>query len=287
VTEPTLRLAAACLHRGEEPPLGGGRPVGNLFFAGCNLRCGFCQNHQISHHPAAGERIAPAECAQRMLALAAAGAGAIGLVTPTHQGAAVARAVELARLQGLALPVIYNSNGTDGPTVLARFDGLVDVYLPDFKYGSDAIAQDLSRVSGYVARARRAVAIMHAQVGHLPDDQAEGEARRGLIVRHLVLPGGLAGTARVARELVGAVGDGLWLSLMAQYHPGALAQTDAGRALARLHPELTRPLLPAEYEQALQDVEDAGLYRLFTQDPGAAPAEGWPDFDRPEPFTWS
>jgi putative pyruvate formate lyase activating enzyme len=225
---PPIYLSAAVVHLGEEPPIGGDRGVGNLFFSGCNLRCCYCQNHQTSHHPRRGEALQPEACAERILALADQGAAAIGLVSPTHQARSVARAVELARVAGLTLPVVYNSNGTDGPQVLARFDGLVDIYLPDFKYGSDAIAWKLSRVRDYVRRACRAVREMHRQVGHLPDDQAQGRARRGLIVRHLVLPGGLAGTGRVARMLADEVGDELWLSLMAQYHPEPLTHTAGG-----------------------------------------------------------
>lgn len=283
---PPIYLAAASLHKGEEPCLGGGLPVGNLFFSGCNLRCGFCQNQQISHAPRIGERLTPEGFAERILALAGQGAGAIGLVSPTHQGRGIARAVELARLQGLALPVIYNSNGTDPVAILRRFDGLVDIYLPDFKYGADAVAWELSRVKGYVGRATAAVAEMHRQVGHLDDTAAETDARRGLIVRHLCLPGGLAATGRVARLLAETVGDGLWLSLMAQYHPAPLFESEAGEALARRFPELARTITVAEYEEAIDACGLAGLTRLFLQDPAAAPELGLPDFRREEPFVW-
>jgi putative pyruvate formate lyase activating enzyme len=283
---PPIYLSAAVVHLGEEPPIGGDHGVGNLFFSGCNLRCCFCQNHQTSHHPRRGEALSAEECAERIHALAAQGAAAIGLVSPTHQARSVARAVELARLGGLRLPVVYNSNGTDGPQVLARFDGLVDLYLPDFKCAADAIAWQLSRVRDYVHRARRAVREMHRQVGHLPDDQAMGRARRGLIVRHLVLPGGLAGTGRVARMLADDVGEGLWLSLMAQYQPAPLAHTGGGAAALAGFPELGRTITAAEYEEALDAARLAGLTRLFTQDLATAPTTGLPDFDRPEPFLW-
>ncbi|HBB39948.1 MAG: radical SAM protein [Nitrospirae bacterium CG18_big_fil_WC_8_21_14_2_50_70_55] len=284
---PLIYLASACLHRGEEPCLGGGRPVGNLFFSGCNLRCGFCQNHQISQRPRSGEGVTAEGCAARMVALAEQGAGAIGLVSPTHQGRAIAAAVAIARGHGLELPIIYNSNGTDPVATLRRFDGLVDIYLPDFKYGTDAVAWPLSRVQGYVARAVAAVAEMHRQVGHLADGAAATSARRGLIVRHLVLPGGLAGTGRVARLLAETVGDGVWLSLMAQYHPAPLLENAAGRELARQFPELTRTLTRAEYEEAIETCGLAGLTRLFLQDLATAPAAGLPDFRCAEPFAWS
>jgi len=221
-----------------------------------------------------------------MVALAEEGAGAIGLVSPTHQGRAIAEAVAIARRLGLDLPVVYNSNGTDPVATLRRFDGLVDIYLPDFKYGSDAIAWPLSRVKGYVGRAVPAVAEMHRQVGHVADDAAHTTARRGLIVRHLCLPGGLAGTGHVARLLAETVGDGLWLSLMAQYHPAPLMETEVGRDLARRFPELTRTVTPAEYAEAIDACGLAGLTRLFLQDPVAAPEEGLPDFERREPFVW-
>jgi len=260
--------------------------VGNLFFSGCNLRCGFCQNHQISHRPRSGEMLTVEGCAAQMVALAEAGAGAIGLVSPTHQGRSIAEAVGLARRLGLDLPVVYNSNGTDPVATLRRFDGLVDLYLPDFKYGSDGVAWPLSRVKGYVGRATAAVAEMHRQVGHLADEAAHTTARRGLIVRHLVLPGGLAATGRVARLLAETVGDGLWLSLMAQYNPVPLAETEAGCDLIRAFPELTRTVTPAEYGEAIEACGLAGLIRLFLQDPAVAPAEGLPDFQREEPFVW-
>ena len=284
---PSIYLAAAVVHLGEEPPIGGERGVGNLFFSGCNLRCCFCQNHQTSHHPRRGEALSPEQCAERILALAAQGAEAIGLVSPTHQARSVARAVELARLAGLTLPVVYNSNGTDGPQVLARFDGLVDLYLPDFKYGSDAMAWQLSQVRDYVHRARRAVREMHRQVGHLPDDQALGRARRGLLVRHLVLPGGLASTGRVMRHLAEDLGEELWLSLMAQYHPEPLAHTVGGAAALASFPELGRTITAAEYEEALDAARLAGLTRLFTQDLATAPTTGLPDFERSDPFVWA
>ena len=287
MASPPIYLAAACLHRGEEPCLGGGGPVGNLFFSGCNLRCGFCQNHQISHRPRSGEVLTAEGCAARMVAMAEEGAGAIGLVSPTHQGRAVAAAVAIARSGGLDLPIIYNSNGTDPVATLRRFDGLVDLYLPDFKYGSDAIAWPLSRVKGYVGRAVATVAEMHRQVGHLPDSAAHTAARRGLIVRHLCLPGSLAATGRVARLLAETVGDGLWLSLMAQYNPAPLAETEAGRDLARRFPELGRTVTPAEYSEAIEACSLAGLTRLFLQDLAAAPESGLPDFGREEPFVWS
>jgi putative pyruvate formate lyase activating enzyme len=284
---PPIYVSAAVIHLGEEPPIGGAGGVGNLFFSGCNLRCSFCQNHQTSHHPRRGAALSPEACAARILALAAQGAGAIGLVSPTHQARSIARAVELARRAGLTLPVVYNSNGTDGPRVLAHFDGLVDLYLPDFKYGSDAVAWELSRVKGYVDRARRAVREMHRQVGHLPDGQATTRARRGLIVRHLVLPGGLAGTGQVARMLAADVGEGLWLSLMGQYHPEPLAHTGGGATAAARFPELRRTITAAEYDDALDAVRRAGLTRLFTQDIATAPTTGLPDFDRAEPFVWA
>jgi putative pyruvate formate lyase activating enzyme len=283
---PPIYLSAAVVHLGEEPPIGGDRGVGNLFLSGCNLRCCFCQNHQASHHPRRGEALSPERCAERIVALAASGAEAIGLVSPTHQARSVARAVELARLNGLSLPVVYNSNGTDGPQVLARFDGLVDVYLPDFKYGSDAIAWELSRVRNYVHRARRAVREMHRQVGHLPDDQALHHARRGLIVRHLVMPGGLAGTSRVMRLLAEDLGEALWLSLMAQYVPEPLTYIGGGAAAVTRFPELGRTITAAEYEEALDAARLAGLTRLFTQDLATSPTTGLPDFDRAEPFLW-
>jgi putative pyruvate formate lyase activating enzyme len=284
---PPIYLSTAVVHLGEEPPIGGADGVGNLFFSGCNLRCAFCQNHQTSHNPRRGESLTPEQCAERILALADQGAGAIGLVSPTHQARSVARAVELARLAGLTLPVVYNSNGTDGPQVLARFAGLVDLYLPDFKYGADAIAWQLSRVKGYVDRARRAVREMHRQVGHLADREATSRARRGVIVRHLVLPGGLAGTGRVARMLVDDVGEELWLSVMGQYHPEPLAHTTHGPAALAAYPELGRTLTAAEYDDALDATRLAGLTRLFTQDLTTAPTTGLPDFDRAEPFLWN
>ncbi len=242
-------------HHGEEDVLRGWRGSGTIFFSGCNLHCVYCQNADISQ-ARVGEPVTPEELAAIMLELQRWGCHNINLVSPTHVAAPIALAILIAAEQGLKLPVVYNTGGYDAPQALALMDGLIDLYMPDMKYADDATGERFSAVRNYPSVNRAAVREMHRQVGDLEID-ARGLARRGLLVRHLVLPGGLAGTARIAQFLADEVSRNTYINVMAQYHPAYRAR-ECSADDAPLHRRIT----PEEYQAALDAVRAAGLWRL-------------------------
>jgi putative pyruvate formate lyase activating enzyme len=211
------RVSSFGPHFGEEPPLSGSRGSGTIFFAWCSLRCDFCQNWEISRR-GDGEETGAAELATMMLELQALGCHNVNLVTPSHVVGQVLEAVAIAAQAGLRIPLVYNTGGYDSPEALALLDGVVDIYMPDAKYGSSDIARRCSHVPDYVEVNRRAVREMHRQVGDLVLDE-QGIAIRGLLVRHLVLPGDLAGTEEVLAFIAAELSPQTYLSLMSQYRP--------------------------------------------------------------------
>ncbi len=245
------RVASYGPHHGEEDPLRGRRGSGTIFFSWCNLRCLYCQNHDISQAPA-GVELERDELASIMLSLQAMGCHNINLVSPSHVVAEILQALVLAAEAGLRLPMVYNTGGYDSPESLALLDGVVDIYMPDMKYSDRVVARDLSKIGNYLEVNRAAVREMHRQVGDLVLDD-EGIARRGLLVRHLVLPGGLAGTEEVVRFLAEEISPNTYLNLMDQYRPAYHA---------REHPPLDRPITTAEYQHAVRLARAVGLTRL-------------------------
>lgn len=241
-------LSSYAPHFGEEPPLVGSHGSGAIFFAYCNLRCIYCQNYTISQQ---GEGIpaGAAQIAQAMLSLQAIGCHNINLVTPTHVVPQILEALLLAAARGLELPLVYNCGGYESLETLALLDGVIDIYMPDMKYSSESLAREYSGVPDYPAVNRSAVKEMHRQVGDLRVDD-DGVATRGLLVRHLVLPHGLAGTDGVARFLAEEVSPGTYLNVMPQYRPAYLA----GNA-----PLLSRTLAGDEFQQAIGAAARCGL----------------------------
>lgn len=204
-------------HHGEEGPIRGRRGSGTVFFSFCNLACDYCQNFGLSRL-GEGRETSPTALVAIFLALQEEGCHNVNLVSPTHVLPQVLEALRLAAGSGLAIPLVWNSGGYDSPEALALLDGVVDVYMPDMKYGDGQTALRYSHVPDYPAVNRAAVKEMHRQVGDLVLD-GEGVAVRGLLVRHLVLPGGLAGSEEVFRFLAREVGTNTWLNVMGQYHP--------------------------------------------------------------------
>jgi putative pyruvate formate lyase activating enzyme len=245
-------------HHGEEDPLRGSRGSGTIFFSWCNLRCVFCQNWEISHK-GAGHEVDPEELAGMMLALQRQGCHNINLVSPSHVVAQIIAAVAIAARKGLRLPLVYNTGGYDSAEALALLDGIIDIYMPDMKYGDSDIARRYSRVRDYVRVNRAAVREMHRQVGDLVLDE-HGVARRGLLIRHLVLPGNLAGTEQVLAFIAGEISAHTYLNLMDQYHPCYRAGD---------YPPLDRPLQVAEFEAACEMAARHHLHRLDRR-------QGWP-----------
>jgi len=238
-------------HFGEESPLVGKGGSGTIFFANCNLRCDFCQNYDISQL-GQGREVEPEELARMMLWLQERGCHNINLVSPTHVVPQALAGLLIAAEAGLRLPVVYNTGGYDARPTLELLDGVVDIYMPDMKYVDADVAWNLSHVQDYPRHNQKAVREMHRQVGDLVLDQ-RGVARRGLLVRHLVLPAGLAGTAGVVRFLAEEISRDTYLNVMDQYRPCYRA--------AEL-PSLGRRLTGQEYQEAVQLALDAGLHRL-------------------------
>jgi putative pyruvate formate lyase activating enzyme len=243
-------------HMGEEDPLRGYRGSGTIFFAWCNLNCQYCQNYDISQlgH---GEETEPEGIASMMLALQERGCHNVNLVSPTHVVAPILAAVLIAAEAGLRLPLVWNTGGYDSLPALELLANVVDIYMPDIKYADEGIAYQYSKVKHYPAVNQAAVKEMHRQVGDLVVDE-NGVALRGLLVRHLVLPGGLAGTAETARFLADEVSRDTYVNVMDQYRPCYKA--------AEL-PPLDRRTTRAEYDQALQQAREAGLHRFDKREP--------------------
>ena len=240
-------------HFGEENCLRGWNGSGTIFFSGCNLRCVFCQNHDISWE-VRGERVTPARLAQMMLQLQARGCHNINWVTPEHVVPQILEAVPLAVAGGLRLPIVYNTSAYDSLDSLQLMEGIVDVYMPDFKVWSQQAARRYLRRPEYAEVARQAVKEMHRQVGPLEFDQ-DGLARRGLLLRHLVMPGMLEETEAVLRFVAEELGPDTYVDLMAQYYPAGLVGGD-GRDR---YPEIDRHLYREEYLRAVEAARDLGL----------------------------
>ena len=246
--------AAFSLHPGEEPPLSGTGGAGNIFFSGCNLECVFCQNYPISQL-GVGRLMKVEELAREMLSLERRGANNINLVTPTPWYPQIARALVLARGEGLNLPVVSNTNGYEKEETVSLLRDFVDVYLPDMKYADDRSAFRLSGAVDYVGHNRRAVRVMFRQAGHLRTD-GDGLAMGGLIVRHLVLPEDLSGTEDVLDHLAAVYGPEICVSLMFQYFPAWRSVDD---------PRLGRKLNDGERERALDLLTRKGFRRGWYQ----------------------
>jgi putative pyruvate formate lyase activating enzyme len=238
-------------HHGEEDPLRGDNGSGTIFFSWCNLRCVFCQNWEISQK-GMGREVAPEAIADMMLELQALGCHNINLVTPSHVVAQIIAAVAIATEQGLRIPLVYNTGGYDSREALELLDGVIDIYMPDMKYGDSITARRYSKVRDYFEINCAAVQEMHRQVGDLVID-AQGIARRGLLVRHLVLPDGLAGTARVLEFISREISPNTYVNLMGQYHPCYRADN---------YPELGRALTQQEHSEVLAMANRVGLNRL-------------------------
>jgi putative pyruvate formate lyase activating enzyme len=249
-------VASCNAHIWEEPPLSGSGGSGTIFFSHCTARCLFCQNYPISQL-GVGRPYTPSELAEKMLRLQARGCHNINLVTPTHYVAHILAAVALAADGGLCIPLVYNSSGYETVETLRLLEGVIDIYLPDAKYADDAVAAEIMGVHGYVAQNRLALREMQRQVGIELLLDAQDLAQRGMIVRHMVLPGSLSQTPEVLRWIAEELSPRTYVSLMAQYFA-------AHRAVD--HPLLGRRLTEIEYEAALVAFDESGLERGWRQE---------------------
>jgi putative pyruvate formate lyase activating enzyme len=246
-----VRVSSYGPHMGEEHPITGLQGSGTIFFTRCNLRCQFCQNHDISQTNN-GVETEPDELASIMLKLQSYGCHNINLVSPTHVVPQIMAAVLIAAQNGLRLPLVYNTGGYDSLIILKLLDGIIDIYMPDMKYANANVALKYSKIRNYPRVNQAGVREMYRQVGDLQlDDQ--GIATRGLLVRHLILPHNSAGTSQIVRFLAEEISKDIYLNLMDQYHPCFNA---------RLYPRLNRPITSQEFQTAVNLAHEAGLHRL-------------------------
>ena len=267
-------VSHALLHFGEEPVISGEAGSGTIFFTGCNLKCLFCQNYQLSWL-LEGRPVTDEELAAMMLGLQAQGAHNINLVSPSHVVLPILRALRLALPAGLDIPLVWNSNGYDRLEVIQALDGVVDIYLPDLKYRSTALSKRYSAAPDYFARASEAVREMALQQPAL-DLGPGGTARKGLVVRHLILPGAVEDTLALLNWIGENLSPFIGLSLMSQYHPCYKAPEEIQRSVSR-----------EEYERAADQAVALGLEQLFLQPEPFRPEEHLvPDFGREKPFRW-
>jgi putative pyruvate formate lyase activating enzyme len=238
-------------HFGEESPLVGNHGSGTIFFARCNLLCLFCQNYEISHG-GEGVPFSSEELAKTMLLLQERGCHNINFVTPSHVVPQILAALDKAIALGLRVPLVYNTGGYDRPETLRILEGLFDIYMPDFKFWDSKVAEEFSDAPDYPEVAQEALKEMHRQVGDLVMNE-QGIAQRGLLIRHLVLPQGLAGTREFMRFLAKEISPNSYVNIMAQYRPcGRASEVKA----------LRRSITDEEYQEAIQVAHEEGITRL-------------------------
>ncbi|WP_294160518.1 radical SAM protein [uncultured Selenomonas sp.] len=264
------RVALVSLHKWEEPCLVGkdGRGAGTVFFSHCNLRCCFCQNHKISHD-GKGIDVTDGRLAEIFLEQQKRGAATLDLVTPTHFAPQIVHALQRAKERGFALPVVWNSGAYETVELIEALKGSVDIYLPDLKYMDAASSREYSAAPDYFAAASKAIAAMVAQVGPMTF-RADGQMTRGVLVRHLVLPGHRHESMRILDWLWQTFGDTIQVSLMNQYTPMYHAAD---------HKPIDRRLTTFEYESVVNHALDLGMTHCYTQERRAASEEYVPNFD--------
>lgn len=237
-------------HFGEESVLVGSGGSGTIFFTFCNLACVFCQNYEISQL-GVGEEISEEKLAQIMMELQKLGCENINLVSPTHQVPFIVKAIYLAKKEGLDIPIVYNTNSYESLETLRLLKDLVDIYLPDFKYSDDEVAQRYSKAPGYFKIAKDSIFEMYKQVGDLKIK--DGVAQKGVLVRHLVLPNDLAKTEKIMKALF-SISKNIWVNLMDQYRPSYKAFN---------YKQLFRPITETEYKRAVKVAKKAGIRNII------------------------
>ena len=267
VTE-TLKVARAALHFWEEPCISGTKGSGAVFFSGCALHCVFCQNESIAQGTA-GKEITPERLVEIFLELQEQGANNINLVTPGQYVPHIIRAVEQARRQGLAVPIVYNTGSYENVDTIKALEGIVDIYLPDFKYMDPELAGKYSHAKDYPQVAKLALAEMVRQTG-MPEFDSRGMMKRGVIVRHLLLPGHVKNSKNVLKYLYKTYGDKIYISMMNQYTPMPAMKDD---------PQLSRKVTDREYERLIDYAISLGLNNGFIQEGETAKESFIPEFN--------
>ncbi|MCF2682201.1 radical SAM protein [Faecalicatena contorta] len=264
-----LVVARAALHMWEEPCISGTSGSGAVFFSGCPMRCKFCQNYQIAASKR-GKAISIERMAQIFLELQEKGAANINLVTPTHYTPHIIEALDIARDNGLHLPIVYNTSGYEKPETLKTLEGYVDIYLPDFKYMDNVLATEYSNAPDYPEYAKKALKEMVRQTGTLKMDERTGMALSGVIVRHLVLPGHVKNSKAVLRYLYETYGNHIYISIMNQYTP---------MPQVREYKNLSRKVTKREYEKVMEYALELGIECGFFQEGDVAEESFIPEFD--------
>jgi putative pyruvate formate lyase activating enzyme len=271
-----LNIASICIHRGEEPPISGPDGICNIFFAGCNLRCIYCQNHEISRQ--GGECRKSSAFLEHTLdqleKILATGIKSVGFVSPSHMIPQMKAIIRGLNERGMHPVMVYNTNGYDKPEVIESLEGLIDVYLPDYKYITRSTADEYSDAADYPEVALKAIKKMYFQRGSILHLDEKGRAVSGMLIRHLVLPGHVEESKRVLRSIAEELSPGVHLSLMSQYHPISLVKS---------HPVLNRALYKSEYESVAETMENLGFRNGWVQDMDSY-LNYKPDFRRENPF---
>lgn len=271
----SVRLARAALHFYEEPPISGTNGSGAIFFSGCNLKCVFCQNESIANNNT-GMEISINRLADIMLELQSQNAHNINLVTPSHYIYQIKEAILLAKANGLTIPIAYNSSGYELASSIKILDGLIDIYLPDFKYSDDTLSVKYSKAPNYSSYAREAIAEMFRQVG-TPEFDENGLMKSGVIVRHLLLPLGVKNAKAVITYLNETYGDRIYISIMNQYTP--MTETPSMLRIKDSYPELFRKVTKREYERLIDFILSLNISNAFIQEGHTASDSFIPDFD--------
>jgi putative pyruvate formate lyase activating enzyme len=254
-------VAAVVRHMGEEPPLSAKGGIGNVFFAGCNLHCVYCQNYRISQgdFPSKANERTEQELANIFIDLFQQGSPAIGLVTPTHFLPSIVEAIDIAASRGLSIPIVYNTSSYESVEIIRLLEGIVDIYLADLRYASDEYASIYSMANGYVKVAREAIIEMYRQVGNLKKD-SNGLAYRGLIVRLLVLPENAGGCKESLIWLKNSLDTEVHISIMAQYYPTYMVSIES------MYSPLNRHITEEEYMEVVSFAEKLGFQNGWIQD---------------------
>ena len=271
-----MNIATICVHRGEEPPVSGPDGICNIFFSGCNLRCIYCQNHEISRSCRELRDSSPDydTALERIIRILDSGIKAVGFVSPSHVVPQVKAIIRGLHLKGYRPVTVYNTNGYDKPEVIDSLDGLINVYLPDYKYNSPVLSKKYSDAEDYPDIAFRALKRMYYQKGSTLRMDDDGRAENGMLVRHLVLPGCSADSKALLKKIADELSPGIHLSLMSQYHPTPSVKD---------HHELNRILYHTEYESVVAAMEELGFRNGWVQDMDSY-RNYRPDFSREHPF---
>ena len=275
-TDAGLNIASVCIHRGEEPVISGSDGICNIFFTGCNLHCLYCQNHEISQCGSVAGNAGTdlEEVLDKIVSILSGGISAIGFVSPSHVVPQVKAIIKGLESRGFKPITVYNTNSYDKLETIQSLSGLIDVYLPDYKYVTKEIASGYSDASDYPEIALKAIKEMYYQKGSTLAINENNRAENGLLIRHLVLPGHAEESKKVLFSIAEKLSPGVHLSLMSQYHP---------TAQVKKHPILNRPLYKAEYESVVETMEALGFRNGWVQDMDSN-LNYRPDFSRENPF---